>query len=307
MAHPEAPGDPRLMSGEAWSAFCDDLKAAGQAVLRGDATYRVSGTRGTVRYLGFQVTGGVFGYENRFNVRSGTHAEVMQIARDGSFELILSAQPQRGNWLPLDADSEALLVRQFFSDWERELPAELAIERIDAPCEPPVLTTEQLARRLPAVSSWVGKTANFWCDFVQARKERGVNLLHPPTDQGGGAVGDGFGFTSGTGAVENRYGEGHFVLEPDEVLLRSHAAPVSLLELPARQRLVRVARLRELRHEPLRLAGLDRRRRRVPLRVRERFEGRASCPSRVRRSPRPRSAGSAVRATSGRARDRPSP
>jgi hypothetical protein len=71
-----------------------------------------------------------------------------------------------------------------------------------------------VSRRLRAVSSWVGETANFWCDHVLNDKRKdGVNVLTPPSLPGGGADGS---TTANTGAAENAYGHGTLVLAPDE-------------------------------------------------------------------------------------------
>jgi hypothetical protein len=280
MSRYEDPGDPDLMSGEAWAAFCDELKAAGQAVLRddmpssprdraegfryltrllrasaltrlegmdadcprlvtcctdtqkyglenpdcwyqqaklrGDATYRIWGKRGDVRFLGFQVTGGIFSNSNPYKTGATLNANDMKIEADGSFELILSPVPHEGNWLELNEGSKAVLVRQFFYDWdqEKERPAELNIERIDTAFEHKPITSAQVSRRLKAVASWVGETANFWCDHVLNDKRKdGVNCLTPPSSPGGDTDGS---TTAGTGAAENAYGHGTLVLEPDE-------------------------------------------------------------------------------------------
>jgi len=274
----EDPGDPQVMNGEAWAAFCDELKAAGQVVLRddmpgtprdraegfryltrlmraslltrlegmdadyprlvtpctdtqkyglenpdcwyqqaklrGDATYRIWGNRGTVRFLGFQVIGGSFGHSNPYKTGSTLNANDMQVEADGSFELILSPERHDGNYLWLSEHSRAVLVRQFFYDWEEEIPAELFIERIDGPLTHQPITTTFLAKRLPAVSSWVGETANFWCDHVLGERAKdGVNTLTAPGTPGGE---DNTTNTGGTGAEENAYGHGYLKLAPDE-------------------------------------------------------------------------------------------
>src|SRR5579863_3298143 len=106
-----------------WGMDCPDAAYTG-AALRGDGTYRVRGRRGSVRYLGFQVMSGI---ANSGNVV----ADDLEMAADGSFEIVLSADPRPGNWMALPEGSSSVVVRQFFYDWDTEEPARLEIECLD--------------------------------------------------------------------------------------------------------------------------------------------------------------------------------
>ncbi len=66
-----------------WGMDCPDAAYSG-ASIRGDATYLVRGRRNSVRYLGFQVMGGM---ESTGNVV----ADDLELDGDGCFELVLSA------------------------------------------------------------------------------------------------------------------------------------------------------------------------------------------------------------------------
>ena len=51
---------------------------------------------------------------------------------DGEVDLILSADPHEGNWLPIAENATTLVVRHFFYDWDTEVASSLSIERIGA-------------------------------------------------------------------------------------------------------------------------------------------------------------------------------
>src|ERR1700733_207251 len=74
-----------------WGMGCPDAAYTG-ASIRGDATYVVRGKRNTVRYLGFQVMGGM---TNTGNVV----VDDLDLDADGRFELVLSAHEHPGNWM----------------------------------------------------------------------------------------------------------------------------------------------------------------------------------------------------------------
>lgn len=238
--------DAALMSGEVWSRFCDQLKEAGQQILRPEAPatpfdraegfrylsrlirvalemhvefadpnfpgfivpshetikigadnpdnlylsarldgrheYRVTGNRGTVSTLNFATKSG--GYANKDGRMEGTgflDAKTMHFAADGSFELILSCQPQAGNWLPMTPESNQFLVRQTFLDRRSEKPAQLRIERIGAESGPPPLDPATFVGNLARAGAFVGNTARLFADWAQSY-QAAPNTL-PPADQ----------------------------------------------------------------------------------------------------------------------------
>lgn len=142
------------------------------ANIRGDRTYRITGTRGTIAYFS------IGSKANRY-AKDGTMASTgelsdadLTIAPDGTVEIIASAAEQGGNWLPLAPDSTGLVVRQTYLDRNSEVPGSWHIEQIDGPAEPAGLTPEFLSKALGrAALSVHGTAATFahWTRTFMAR------------------------------------------------------------------------------------------------------------------------------------------
>src|SRR6185369_12165651 len=84
-----------------------------------------------------------------------------------------------------------VFVRQFFYDWERELPSPLWIDRIDdGPRGEPngILDPAFFARRLDAVASHVEASLELWLGTALAQRERFLNEF-PREPFGGTAMG----------------------------------------------------------------------------------------------------------------------
>lgn len=95
--------------------------------------YRISGQRGTsigLMVLALQeLPGNGDGSGVTTAFLSGGDLE---LDADGSYSITLSAErPAVGNWLPLAAGTDNLLVRFTFQDWNRERRGSIAIERLD--------------------------------------------------------------------------------------------------------------------------------------------------------------------------------
>ena len=128
------------------------------AALDGRYEYRITGQRNTVPYLSFGTQSGNFGQGGGLPPTGHIESDQIEMAADGTFELVLSSSPQSGNWLPMTAETGTLVVRQTFLDRERENPADLRIERINCPeheRRPAPLTPRQLDEGLTKVGALV--------------------------------------------------------------------------------------------------------------------------------------------------------
>ena len=195
-----------------WGMDCPDAAYTGCALLPG-ATYRVHGRRGTVRYLGFQVMSAI---ESSANVV----ADDLDIAPDGTFELLLSPDERPGNWMPTSDRASSLVVRQFFYDWNEEQAARLEIECLDPPsgrtaAEP--VSPEAVARELVAIGEFVEASIAFWLDIEDSGRAQGINVFREPA-----------ALTGMGAAAENVSVWGSWQLAPDEALLIEVTPPESL-------------------------------------------------------------------------------
>ncbi len=152
------------------------------APIRSQYDYRISGKRNTVDYLGFSTTINKYGSGGTMEVTGHIDHRKMDIAADGSFELIVSRNEQPGNWLPMAADSNSILVRQTFQDRVSEQAAELKIERIGATGDrPQPLSAEKLERALQGATLWVQGAATMFENWAESFLPT-LNQL-PPADQ----------------------------------------------------------------------------------------------------------------------------
>lgn len=142
------------------------------ANIRGDRTYRITGTRGTIAYFS------IGSKANRY-AKDGTMASTgelsdadLEITPDGTVEIIASADPHDGNWLPLAPDSTGLVVRQTYLDRETEVPGRWHVEQVGGPAEPAQLTPEFLAKALQRAALSVHGTAATFAHWTRTFMKR---------------------------------------------------------------------------------------------------------------------------------------
>ncbi len=144
--------------------------------------YKLSGTRGTVDYLGIGTVNNRYSIDGTMETTGYIDAREMQINDDGSFELILSQQPHDGNWLPMSDKTNSVNVRQTFQDRKNEIAADLHLERIGASDDRPApLTAEALDRGLQGAARFVTRTAKLFEDWAESFLP--INNQLPPADQ----------------------------------------------------------------------------------------------------------------------------
>ena len=184
-------------------------------------TYRLSGNLGSVRYLGLSLMS--------FDFDSGPIEQLLNLNGDqlgadasGDFSVVFSSEPPPSvvddeNWFQLPAKRSNLMVRQFFGDWEHEVPADLHLECLDP--GPPVsrLDAEGLSNGLRQLLRLSVDIPAFWADFGRSHLERGeVNSFehvrpNDTTDMGG--------------SPDQAYGQCWWRVAEDEALLYEVEVP----------------------------------------------------------------------------------
>ncbi len=96
----------------------------------------------------------------------------IDFAPDGTFEVILAADPPERNGLALAPDSTGVLIRTVFSDRAKESPPSITIERLDAPRPRPIRPVEMaegLAKAGQIVVGYAELVRAWWHDNLSQR------------------------------------------------------------------------------------------------------------------------------------------
>jgi len=195
-----------------WGMDCPDCAYSGCAI-RGDETYYITGNRGSARYVSLQANAGMASTANLL-------LDEIETDENGDFTLTLSVEPpSEGNWMPIAPEASALIIRQFFYDWDHEVPAVMRIERLTSSSArttsrsdtAPDATT---ARQLVAAGAFVEANLDFFLAFANPDTP---NSFNPPFD--GTAMG---------AAAENRPVIGSWKLGSDDALIIEVTPPIGL-------------------------------------------------------------------------------
>lgn len=180
------------------------------ARINGRNRYRIRGERGSVAYLTLGSQKGGYETNGRMEQTGFIDAAKMQIDANGRFEIILSTEaPASGNWLKIELESNAVIVRQTFVDRATEQAARLHIERLDADARPRPLSPERLEAGLGNAVRFVEGTAKLFADWAQSYQPH-TNQL-PSADQA---------LCQAVGGDPNiHYYHSHWALAGDEVLV----------------------------------------------------------------------------------------
>jgi hypothetical protein len=183
-----------------WGMECPDCLYT-RATMRGGESYRLSGNRGTARYVGLQTMNGITSTANAL-------VDELITDGDGNFEVVLSADEHDGNWMPIDGAHPTLTVRHFFYDWDTETPSSLHIERIGDRVRHKAVDVDSdvlVSRQLVALGDFVHDNLDFFLQFGAAAPPNG---FLPPIDR-----------TAIGAAAENKPVIGRWELEPEQALI----------------------------------------------------------------------------------------
>jgi hypothetical protein len=171
------------------------------AYLAPDASYVVSGVRGTTADLSFQVMDGTYSSEGTPSTVAAFDDRELEIADDGSFEWRFG--PELGL-----AKGSTLIVREVYDDWNTEDRGTLRMQRLDtAGMARPALTPERVAKRYGVAAKMLIGRIHTWFAFPGwfTYKEP-VNTLTVPASTPGGLASQ---FSS----------IGHYSLGDDEAMI----------------------------------------------------------------------------------------
>jgi hypothetical protein len=122
------------------------------AMIRGDRRYRITGTRGTTAYLGFQILAGTGLTPRRMsNYVGDTNLDLTS----GEFALVLSADEPAdlggAQWVQIPDDASSVVVREYIGDRDSEEPSTMRIEALD-PDPVTALSDSELAEQFTAMA-----------------------------------------------------------------------------------------------------------------------------------------------------------
>jgi hypothetical protein len=183
--------------------------------------YRIRGNIAGATYTSITVEVGGADGSNPSALGATRNDSELEIAPDGSYEIVASAeQPERGNWLPLAANASTLTTRHYYerdtsiaADQLHHIP--LAIDRLDLLLPPPLPSDASVAAGIRRVAQFLRTSVSPprrdpallppWVSLVPNQ------LPRPKKDDSNTKV--------GFAAKDNVYSMAPFVLAPDDALV----------------------------------------------------------------------------------------
>lgn len=170
------------------------------------ATYVVRGDVRGVREILISLMEGDM-HLDEYGVFSERALHELDVAPDGTLELVVSPEEHAGNWLPADGRARILMIRQYQYDWEHDRVASFAIERLDRRGVPaPEPSPTEVAAAIDRATRWVERSLHYWARHSMRDGGAPPNTIGPPATPPGGAP-------------HIAYAAGQWSLEPDEALV----------------------------------------------------------------------------------------
>jgi len=188
-----------------------DTAYVGIGPLKGDLNYRISGTRGTVAYITYQIFNiGPSGFKTGDQMESSDLA----VGDNGRYEIYLGAEntENHANFLELpDNGSARLIIRQLHNDWNTEIEQSFKVEVLgadSAPASAPVFNDKMMGRRGLAMGQMVKNNIGNFREIILNNFD-----LNAVTEPAAVSIGGGGGFPSNVTAA------GRYKLEAGQVLI----------------------------------------------------------------------------------------
>ena len=179
------------------------------ASLSGAHSYRLRGRLGEASYLGIGSYAGEVGTEDGLRCSGYRTGDEIEIGADGRFELTIACQEQPGNWLPMEADTTQLMIRELMLDRRNQRAATFEIERLDGDEAAQPLSPLRYAAQLAAAGAYVEGAIGQFLTWTEAFAAAPNTIPRIPDHLQVAAQGD----------AQTHYYGGYYALEPGKVLV----------------------------------------------------------------------------------------
>jgi hypothetical protein len=152
-----------------------------------DYRYRISGNRGSVFMATFTTQLSLSGmpWENDLDgsFYNDIETDVLEVASDGSFELLLSVERPEGhtgNWLKIAPGARVLMTRYRSYDWENEVDPRMSIECLNAVGPKKRLSPDEILERIDHMARMPVRCQQlFYAMQNGIRDNVGINVFEP--------------------------------------------------------------------------------------------------------------------------------
>jgi hypothetical protein len=179
------------------------------AFIDGSKTYRINGSRGPAPLIEVGVYNGKIGLQAPSHLVRSLTEEELTVAEGGELEVILSPQPQEGNWIQTDASVRYLMIRQYAHDWSSLTPSLFTI-LAEQPGEVVPLSLEKISANLLETARFVREQPPFWANISDYWQANFVNCFQPQLQADSK--------TDIAPPSGHHFSCGYFRLEPDQAL-----------------------------------------------------------------------------------------
>jgi hypothetical protein len=117
---------------------------------------------------------------------AGLRDRDIKVGADGAFTITVDSSPANGrsNHIQTNDNARVLLVRNTFSDWQRQIPLEVSIKLVGTPSRP-ALSDAEVAKRAASLLKSATETLVGWEKSGFAARSS-VNVISTPNARGGG-------------------------------------------------------------------------------------------------------------------------
>ncbi len=149
------------------------------AFIDGSAQHRICGRRGAAPLIEFSVYNGKAGIHAESHTLGSLTERDLVVDATGRIEVSFGPEPREGNWLPTDARTRYLMVREYAQDWTDLQPGAFEILREDAPLHRDPLSLSEVEAGLAATADFLKRAPRFWAEISDYWRGFAINRFEP--------------------------------------------------------------------------------------------------------------------------------
>ena len=149
------------------------------AFIDGSKPYVIAGRRGDAPLIEFSVYTGKAGIHPESHSLGSLTERDLVVGADGNLQVYFGPERREGNWLPTDANTRYLMVREYAPDWSRLQPGRFEIRCEGEAQRRGPLSVSEVEAGLAGTLDFLKRQPRFWAEISDYWRGFAVNRFEP--------------------------------------------------------------------------------------------------------------------------------